>query len=599
MGWIRNLACGSALAIVWVAAALAQPAAPSDVAKQIAADPVLAAMKAEIERAQGLRLVSLADDVYFIQYAVDDTENFSVQASLGAIVRRGRNRMRVPRIDVRVGGYEFDNTNYVYSDFFGRRGFIGQPPIDDDLYALRVYFWLATDRVFKGAMASIARKRAALKNVTQREDLPDFSRAEPVVYLRPRRRDRVDEDAWTDRVRRLSAVFARYPAVARSLVRFESIQATVYLMNSEGAVARYPEILHFVEFRGEGQAPDGMFVRDAGVIEALEIGRLPPPDELERAVDEVARRISRLVEAPVGEPYVGPVLFEGEAAAQLFAQLLGDNLGLTRRPVPEPGRRPDFRESELAGRLGARVLPDWMDVVDDPTRKQWEGEPLLGHYALDLEGVRPEPLQVVEKGILKAFLLTRQPVREFRKSNGRARLPGRYGANTPKFSNLIVEARETVGLDELRRRLLEFCRQRGKPYGIVVRKLDFPSSASSDEIHRSSQRRREHGGARLFSAPIAVYRLYPDGREELVRGLEFRDVSARLLRDILAASAERYAFHFLGSNAPMSLMGAGGYIVPMSVVAPSVLVEDMELAPVERDWPTLPVVPPPPREAVN
>ena len=597
MRWIRHFAFTLALALPGARPVAAQ--APADAAKQIAADAVLAAMNAEMERARGLRLVSLEDDVYFIQYAVDDTENFSVRATLGAVVSRGRARMRVPRIDLRVGSYDFDNTNYVYSDFFARRGMIGQPPLDDDPYALRVYFWLATDRVFKGAMAAIARKRAALQNVTQREELPDFSRAEPVALIEPRRREEVSEDEWTDRVRRLSALFARYPAVKQSQVRFESIQATVYLMNSEGTVARYPEILHFVEFRGEGQAPDGMLLRDAGVIEALRIADLPPPAELEQAVEETARRIQELAAAPVGEAYVGPALFEGDAAPQLFAQLLGENLGLTRRPVPEPGRSVDFRDSELAGRLGARVLPEWMDVFDDPTLEEWEGRPLLGHYRLDLEGVRPRPLQVVEKGILKAFLLTRQPVRNFTGSNGRARLPGRYGANTPKFSNLIIEARETVTVEELRRRLIELCRERGKDYGIVVRKLDFPSSASGDEIHRSSRRRREQGGGRLFSSPIAVYRLYADGREELVRGLEFRDVSARLLRDILAASGERRAFHFLGSTAPMSLIGAGGYVVPMSVVAPAVLVEDVELAPVERDWPTLPVVPPPPSETVD
>ncbi len=593
--WFQWAICGALLSPVALFGQQAAPSVSPEVEKQISADPVLAAMKAEMDRAKGLRLVALNDDVYFIQYALDDTENLSIRASLGALVSRTRNRMRVPRIDVRVGSYQFDNTNYVYSDFFARRGMIGQPPIDDDPFALRVYFWLATDRVFKGALAAIARKRAALKNVTQREDLPDFSRAEPVVYFRPLRRDDVPEQEWTERVRRLSAVFARYPAVLRSGVRFESIQATTYLINTEGTVARYPEVLHFLEVRAEGQAPDGMFVRDAEVVEALRIADLPPVSELEKAVGEVARRVERLVEAPVGEAYVGPVLFEGEAAAQLFAQLLGDNLGLTRRPVPEPGRSPDYRTSELAGRLGSRVLPEWMDAVDDPTLTEWEGQPLLGHYGIDLEGVRPGPLQVVENGILKAFLLTRQPVRAFKRSNGRARLPGRYGASTPKFSNLIVKARETVPREELRRKLLELCEQRGKPYGILIRKLDFPSSASRDEIHRSSQRRREQGGgSRLFSSPIAVYRLYPDGREELVRGLDFQGVSARLLRDILAASDESYLFHFLGSNAPMSLIGAGGYIVPISVVAPSVLVEDVELVPVERDWPTLPVVPPPP-----
>ena len=78
--------------------------------------------------------------------------------------------------------------------------------------------------------------------------------------------------------------------------------------------------------------------------------------------------------------------------------------------------------------MGARVLPDTFDVVDDPTQKEWRGRPLFGSYEVDREGVVPKPLRLIEKGVLKNYLLTRQPVRGYEGSNGRARLPGNFGA---------------------------------------------------------------------------------------------------------------------------------------------------------------------------
>src|SRR6185369_6537453 len=237
----------------------------------------------------------------------------------------------------------------------------------------------------------------------------------------------------------------------------------------------------------------------------------------------------------------GPVLFEREAAAQVFAQIIGKNLALNRRPVMEPGRPGAFTSSELEGRFGARILPEWMDVVDDPTQTEWRGRPLFGHYTVDGDGVAAKPLSLVEKGVLKTFLLTRQPMRNFNGSNGHARLPGGYGANAAAISNLFVSASEAVPLAELKRKMIEICKTRSKPYGIIIRKMDFPSSASFEELRRLIAG-SGGGSARPVSIPILAYRVYPDGREELVRGLRFRGFNARSFKDILAASDENVVF---------------------------------------------------------
>jgi hypothetical protein len=337
-----------------------------------------------------------------------------------------------------------------------------------------------------------------------------------------------------------------------------------------------------------------MPVRDAVVFQARSLDRLPGEPEMRRGVTEMAKTITALLEAPAGEDYSGPVLVEGVASPQMFAQLLGANLGLTRRPVNEPGRNFPFPSSELEGRMGSRILPEWMDAVDDPTQSSYQGHELQGYYAVDMEGVVPKPLTVVEKGAVKNFLLTRTPMRGFEGSNGRARLPGSFGSKAAIFSNLFVKAKQTVSPRDLKKKLLEMVAQRGKPYGLIIRKLDFPASGAMEEIRRQGAANGQRGGSsKPSSLPTLVYRVYPDGREELVRGLRFRTLNARTLRDIVAASSEETIFDYIGDGSALPVMGQGGYVTTHTVVAPAVLFEDLELEKRQEDWPKLPIVPPP------
>jgi TldD protein len=558
-----------------------------------AADGVLAAMEAELARSRSLRLADL-EPPYFIEYTLDDVSSVALSATLGAIVTRYQSRFRVPRVDVRVGSYEFDNTNYVLTDYFARAAqAAGDAPIDDSPGPLRTYFWLATDAAYKGAVEAIARKRAALRNVGTRDDTPDFSRAEPVQLIEPAAVRAPDEGPWVARVRELSAIFRGYQQIQASQVDYGGSLTVTRLVNTEGTRIRYPDRLAWIRFRADSQAPDGMAVRDAATLAWQDLDREPGALELRRTAMAVAENVLALVKAPAGESYTGPVLLEGIAAPQLLAQLLGGNLAPARRPVAEAGRTPPIEPSEFEDRLGARILPEWIDVVDDPTQTEWRGRRLLGHYRVDMEGVIPVPLTLVERGVLKGFLLTRRPVKAASASNGRARLPGVFGANTAAISNLFVSASRTETAAALRAKLIELCRQRGKSYGIVIRKLDFPSSADGGELRRIAAGARQRGSGRLLSRPLLVYRVWADGREELVRGLEFRSLSARLLRDIVAASDENHLFEYLANTAPLSLAGAGGYVAGCSVVAPSLLVEEMELEAVRDSYPRPPLVPAP------
>jgi len=575
--------------LLLVSAAAAVGAMAGLMAQAPASDAMLQAMRDELQRSQKLTLNNL-EPPYFIEYLIDDSDNFSLSATLGGLVARRRDKFRQPEALVRVGDYKFDNTNYTGSGFnFGTRYDLSRFPLEDSYPVLRRYLWLETDSAYKSAVEALSRKRAALRNI-QGEQLDDFAHAEPVRHLRPFQPLAIDEDAWARRVRDLSAVFARYPEVKNSTADLESSTGGTILVNSEGTEVREPETVTYFRARATAQAPDGMAVRDWVMFHSLDPVRMPTDAEMTRGVTALAENVTALAKASKGEDYSGPVLFEGVAGAQIFAEVLGKSLALTRRPVSDGGRGGGFTPSELEGRIGARVLPDSFDVVDDPTQKEWRGRPLFGSYEVDREGVVPKPLRLVEKGVLKGYLLTRQPVRGFEGSNGRARLPGSFGASTAAFSNLFVSSSDTVPASELKKKLIELCQARGKPYGILVRKMDFPSSASIDEV------RRMFTGAqngRPVSAPILIYKVFPDGREELVRGLRFRSLNARSLKDILAAGSDSVAFEFMDNPAPFALMEGSGYSTESCVVAPSILVDDLELHPAEEEQPKLPVVPAP------
>jgi hypothetical protein len=559
---------------------------------QATGDSLLRAMRDELSRSRGLKVLSL-EAPYFIEYTIEDGDSLAVSASLGGLVSVRHDRFRLPEIKVRVGDYKFDNTDYAGSGFhFGTHYDIERFPLENSYEVMRRFLWLATDSAYKSAVEAISRKRAALKNVAVNQPLDDFAKAEPLKKILEIRHTWLDEDAWSGRVRALSAIFEAYPALRASGVELSAVQTAQYYLNSEGAEVRIPDNMIYLLARAEAQAPDGMLLHDALFFQSLDFDRMPAEPELRRGIAALAASLAARASAPKGEDYSGPVLFEGAAGAQLFAEVLGRNLALTRRPVMEPGRNSFVQVSELEGRQGARILPEWFDVVDDPTQKEWHGRPLFGSYEVDREGVAPRPLSLVEKGVLKTFLLTRQPVAGFAGSNGRARLRGSFGANGAAIGNLFVRATETLPVADLKKKLIEMCQQRNKPYGVIVRRMDFPSSASLEEVRRLLSNSAQAGGHPV-SAPVLVYKVYPDGREELVRGLRFRGLNARSLKDILAAGDDNNVFEFLNNQAPFALIGGANYVAESCAVAPSVLIDALELHPLEEEPPKLPIVPAP------
>lgn len=536
-------------------------------------DALLRAMQDELKRSNELSHLGLVAP-YYIEYRTEDTLSHGIGASLGALIESVDSDYRVPSVQVRVGNYDFDNTNHIYSEAYsGRRYDPDRLSLDDNYLAFRDVYWLATDRAFKTAEDAIARKRSSLKNVSLPDALPDFSKAPPAQLILPIERKPVALEAWKKEIIKLSAMFGAYPQVLSSGVEMQTSQSTNYVLNSEGTTLRLPEDLAYIRVAARGLAADGTDVHDAQGFPAFEADGLPGEEELARASKEVAEHVTALSQAPAGEAYDGPVLFEAPAAAQLFGQLLGDNLKLTRKPIADPGRVPQMVASELENRVGSHILPDWMDVVDDSTQTKFGSHTLLGHYLYDVEGVAPQPVTLVEKGVLKTFLLTRTPVfKDFPGSNGHARFTGSFGDQAPGFGNLFIRASQTAPEAGLKQKLMDMCKERNKPYGILIRKLDSPGSAA---------------GAHAVAAPLLAYRVYPDGREELVRSLQFHGVSTRSFKDIVSASDENYVLDLIDTNP------RGTFMTTASVIAPAVLFEELELTPIEEETPKPPIVPPP------
>ena len=538
-------------------------------------DSVFDAMRGELQRSMTLSLQQL-EKPYYVSYTIDTGHEWSATAVMGGLLGTSSEPFRYPAMQLRVGDYKFDQTNYAGGGGRGASYSLSGFPLDDDAAVIRQYLWLETDSAYKASLQAIAHKRAALRSVTVSEQLADFDQAKPNTVIHDRPAISFDDKTWNERTKRISAIFDNYTNLRASVADYTAVDSTHRFVDSEGTTVRLPQGEGQFEIRASAQAPDGMIMRDAALFYTDDITKMFSEDDLAKAAKNVAEQVTKLAAAPMGDVYSGPILFEGVAGPQLLAEILGRNLHINRKPTGAGAGNP----TELEGRRGVRIMPEMFDVVDDPTL------PLFGHTEVDDEGVSGTRISLVEKGILKDFLRNRVPVRGYSDSNGRALLGG-----TPAPTNLIVTAHETTPVSELRKKMIDLCEQRGLAYGIVITKMDFPSTAAGDEM-----RRLMGGGAaggRPVSMPLYIYRLYTDGHTEMIRGVKLRGVNARSLKDILAAGDDKASLNYLENGAPFAQVGGGGYTTGVTVVAPSLLIDDLELTKMEDELPKLPVAPSP------
>ena len=543
---LRQAPVGLMLAALLIPCAFAQQAGT---ASSAAADPVLRAMRAELERSKAKLKLDPVAAPYYIDYRVMEADALAAEAAYGALRTQSRARIRFLRVVVRVGDYKQDS-------YWGQGlGLTDLLPRDDDELALRHELWLATDRAYKIATEALTAKQAQLKQFNVDQPVDDFARAEPVQSIGPLAR--LDEDArsWLNLIQQATALYKTDPQLETLSSSLDFHVINRYFVNTEGTMIRSGQASYQVFVAGSTQAADGMQLNRSAAYSVNDRKDLPSADTFLARTAEMLKTLKDLRAAPVAdEDYRGPVLFSADAAATVFAALIGENvLGLK----PDLGQ-PVRTRGAFASSYKSRVIPDFLSVVDDPTLASLDGKPLLGHYEVDDEGVRAQRVSVIEKGQLVSYLLGREPIRDFPASNGhgRARNPGTSPA--PSLGNLLVSASEAVSPDDLKKKLVELCRQRDLPYGYYVETM-----GAADE-------------------PRLLYRVWvKDGHQDLVRGAVFGELDVRALRnDIVAAGNDRHIENLVQN-------------IPHSVVAPSLLFDELEVKRRDTKNPKLPEYPPP------
>lgn len=534
---------------------LALPARAAD-------DVVMKAMRDELDRSMKQLQLEKLDKPYFIAYRVQDRTQLSASATFGALLSGGISRARYLTVQVRVGDYQRDNSNFLAFPLHANGLTETLPlPIDDDYQELRRQIWLATDGAYKAALETLSRKRAALENRTTRENLPDFSREQPTTALEPPSPVKMDLARAEALVRDLSAIFRQQPEIFTSSTSLEVSDTRSWYFNSEGSVTTQESSAANFMAGAQTQAVDGMMLPDWVMASAHSMEELPSESELAVQIRAMADRLTRLRHAPLVDRYTGPVLFDGGAGPELFSQVLAPKFLDMRVPASNNLQIETYAAqsaSKFQDRLGARVLPTFLSVVDDPTRPSYQGTPLLGGHTVDDEGVRARPTTLVEKGLLKTLLATRDPVSGIPRSTGSFRA---FGAQP---SNLIVAVENGKSQQELKDQLLSLVKQRDKEFGIEVRRVG-----------------RE------------IYKVYPDGHEELVRQGQFDGLDEAAFKDLAAVSRD-LSVHTIPFAAYAGRLYMGQPGMPLvSFVVPSLLFEDLTLKPTAGELPKLPLSKPP------
>jgi len=517
-------------------------------------DPVLKAMLAELDRSMSqLQLPGFAKP-FFIQYRIEEVDNFETKAEFGASEGSGRLKQRVARVTVRVGDYKTDSSG-------GRGdGSLELAALDDDPIALRSALWQATDQAYKQALAAYAQKQAELKQVQTPPQADDFSKEKPVASLGLPVALQLDEGAWTERVARMSGLYRTDPTVNATQREVEyadgSFQAratTTWLVNSEGTIVRKSVAQYQESFAAGTQAADGMSIDRSYASTGTSAADLDTEAVFNKhAVDEIAS-LAELRKAPlVEEEYHGPLLMSADAATDVMRSLLSIAVTATRPALGTEART----NGPFASSYHTRVLPDFMNVVDDPGLKTYEGKGLIGAYDVDDEGVRAQAVKLVDAGRLGNYLIGRQPIRDFSHSNGHGRA-GVTGPARPSIGVFKISA-ENGGSDaELNKKLLAMAADRG------LKSVYFVETMA---------------GAR---APRLLYRVSADGTRELVRGALLDDVDERALRSsIEAAGKDLFVANYYGD-------------VPTTVMAPALLFDDATVRRANAKNEKLPFYPPP------
>jgi predicted Zn-dependent protease len=506
---------------------------------------------------------------YFVAYSVYDTQATMLAASFGAVVTDFQTHRRTLFVDVRVGDYTLDNTHEVRGEPAPPAG-IGRSsiPLTDSEPAIALAAWLTTDRTYRQAVERLARVRTNLSAKVKEEDpAPDFSREDPQVSVERPVGLAVDRAFWAARLRRVTAVFADDPLILHGEAVLNVESTTRSLVSTEGTRLVTGDGACRLQVQAETKAEDGMELPVYATYFARALAGLPSDARLIEDARAMVHTLASLRAAPVVDPYSGPAILSGRAAGVFFHEIFGHRI--------EGARQKTADDAQTFGKkVGEPVLPPFLSVVSDPTLQKLGDTDLAGSYQFDDEGVRARRVTVVDKGVLREFLLSRSPLSGFPRSNGHGRAePGMRPVS--RQSNLVVESSTGIPFPQLVERLKAECRSAGRPFGLLF-----------DQVEGGSTYTGRRAPNAFNVTPIIVYRVYTDGRPmELVRGADLIGTPLAAFNKIVATDDRPEIFN--------GVCGAESGPVPVSASSPALLVSEVEIQKTAKSQETLPILPAP------
>jgi TldD protein len=530
--------------------------------------PVLKAMDLELGRSiQALRQSN--PPAYFISYTVTGQTLVTVEGSNGALLESDQQHNRVLEAQVRVGDYDLDDTHNIGDRSMSQSSDPRLLPLDNDIPILRRAIWLSTDSQYRDAAAAYIRVKTSQQVQVENAQTkaPDFSHEEPHVAYLPLVSLRLDRRPWEQRVRRYTAAFSSSPAIMNSIATFTASATNQYFASSEGTREQFGLIRYRLELYIQGKAPDGMNLDLYANFDWVDPAKAPTDQQVMAQVHQLIDQMQALQKAPVIQPYAGPILLSGRAAAVFFHEVLGHRLEGFRQKQATEGQT-------FTDKVGQVIMPTFLSVYDDPTLKEIGGQSLLGYYPLDDEGVPAQRVTLVDHGVLRNFLMSRSPLPGFPHSNGHGRRQLGYQP-IARMGNTIVRSTGGVPFSQLRRMLIDMIRRQNKPFGLLIEDLSGGFTITGRSQPQAFQ-----------LEPLIVYKVFPDGRpDQLVRGANIVGTPLTDLTHIVATGDRESVF----DGFCVDESGA----VPVSADAPAMLFSELEVAKKQTSTDKPPILPPP------
>ncbi len=529
-------------------------------------DLLLATMEKELHRGQS-ELAKQDPAPYFTSYNVTDGDSLVILSAQGGILTSSLTRHRAADVSMRIGAPALDNT-HDQEHFSGITS--GQLPQRDDPDAIARVLWKLTYEQYRKARQAYTNvKTKTAVRAKDEDESPDFSQEKPSTYVeKPSSAAFPEQKAWEELARRYSASFRRYPQVQESVVFLFAEKSRDYLVSTEGTKIVTADAIFRIVIQAETRADDGMQLMRVETFQFSGPSKFPSEAEVAARVKKMADDLSALRAAPLAEPYSGPALLSGRAAAVFFHEVLGHRVEGQRQRGRDEGQT-------FTKKVNEKILPEFLSVTDDPTLHTIAGTELSGFYRYDDEGVPASRVEVVKDGILKNFLMGRLPVKNFSNSNGHGRAQsGRMPVG--RQGNLIVTSSKTIPDAQLRSRFLEEIKKQGKPYGLYFEDIQGGFTLTTRDLPQAFQ-----------VLPVMVWRVYADGRpDELVRGVDIVGTPLTVLTQIAATGDTTSVFN--------GICGAESGSVPVSAAAPAILFSDMEVQKRKYGDTRPPILPPPP-----